>query len=99
VRIHTDEGLIGLGETYPAAEAAETMIRNSLVPKTSRLSKGTIGVPAHLLSSTKHLATATGGDAYRTLRAPPQSLRVQLLPDAIGWQMVTLINVNFPAYL
>jgi galactonate dehydratase len=32
VRIHTNEGLIGLGETYPAAEAAETIIRNSLAP-------------------------------------------------------------------
>jgi L-alanine-DL-glutamate epimerase-like enolase superfamily enzyme len=32
VRIHTDEGLIGLGETYPAAEAAEAVIRHSLAP-------------------------------------------------------------------
>ena len=32
VRVHTDEGLIGLGETYPAAEAAEAVIRYSLAP-------------------------------------------------------------------
>ena len=32
VRLHTDEGLIGLGETYPAAESAEAVIRNSFVP-------------------------------------------------------------------
>jgi galactonate dehydratase len=30
VRIHTDEGLVGLGETYPAAEAAEAVIRKLL---------------------------------------------------------------------
>lgn len=32
VRLHTDEGLIGLGETYPAAEAAEAVLLNSLAP-------------------------------------------------------------------
>ncbi len=32
VHVHTDEGLIGLGETYPAAEAAEAVIRHSLAP-------------------------------------------------------------------
>ncbi|MSO23226.1 MAG: mandelate racemase/muconate lactonizing enzyme family protein [Acidobacteria bacterium] len=30
VRIHTDEGTIGLGEAYPVAEAAETVIAHSL---------------------------------------------------------------------
>jgi galactonate dehydratase len=30
VRVHTDEGLIGLGETYPAAESAEAVIAHSL---------------------------------------------------------------------
>jgi len=30
VRIHTDDGLIGLGETYPAAEAAEAIVRKLL---------------------------------------------------------------------
>lgn len=30
VRLHTDEGLIGLGETYPAAEAAEAVVAHSL---------------------------------------------------------------------
>lgn len=30
VRVHTDDGLVGLGETYPAAEAAEAVIRTSL---------------------------------------------------------------------
>jgi galactonate dehydratase len=30
VRVHTDDGLVGLGETYPAAEAAEAVIRKSL---------------------------------------------------------------------
>lgn len=30
VRIHTDEGLAGLGETYPAAEAAEAVVAHSL---------------------------------------------------------------------
>ena len=29
VRAHTDEGTIGLGETYPAAEAAEVVIAHS----------------------------------------------------------------------
>lgn len=32
VRIHTDEGLIGLGETYPASESAEAVLLNSLAP-------------------------------------------------------------------
>jgi L-alanine-DL-glutamate epimerase-like enolase superfamily enzyme len=32
VRIHTDEGLVGLGETYPAAEASEAVLRGSLAP-------------------------------------------------------------------
>jgi L-alanine-DL-glutamate epimerase-like enolase superfamily enzyme len=32
VRLHTDEGLIGLGETYPAADAAEAALRQSLAP-------------------------------------------------------------------
>ena len=32
VRIHTDEGLIGLGETYPAAASAEAVIRDSFAP-------------------------------------------------------------------
>lgn len=32
VRLHTDEGLIGLGETYPAAEVAESVIRKLLAP-------------------------------------------------------------------
>lgn len=32
VRLHTDEGLIGLGETYPLAEAADVVIRKSLAP-------------------------------------------------------------------
>lgn len=30
VRIHTDAGLVGLGETYPAAEAAEAVVAHSL---------------------------------------------------------------------
>lgn len=32
VQLHTDEGLIGLGETYPAAETAATVIHESLAP-------------------------------------------------------------------
>jgi L-alanine-DL-glutamate epimerase-like enolase superfamily enzyme len=32
VRIHTDAGLIGLGETYPTAEAAESVVLHSLAP-------------------------------------------------------------------
>jgi galactonate dehydratase len=32
VRIHTDEGLIGLGETYPWPEAEAAVIRRSLAP-------------------------------------------------------------------
>jgi galactonate dehydratase len=32
VRVHTDEGLVGLGETYPAAEAAEAALSTSLAP-------------------------------------------------------------------
>jgi galactonate dehydratase len=32
VRVHTDEGLVGLGETYPAAEAAEAALHTSLAP-------------------------------------------------------------------
>lgn len=32
VRIHTDVGLIGLGETYPWPEAEEAIIRSSLAP-------------------------------------------------------------------
>ena len=32
VRIHTDEGVVGLGETYPAAETAEAVIHKSLAP-------------------------------------------------------------------
>jgi L-alanine-DL-glutamate epimerase-like enolase superfamily enzyme len=32
VRIHTDNGLIGLGETYPAADAAEAVLYESLAP-------------------------------------------------------------------
>jgi galactonate dehydratase len=32
VRIHTDEGIAGLGETYPAAEAAEAALSTSLAP-------------------------------------------------------------------
>ena len=30
VRVHTDDGIVGLGETYPAAEAAEAVIAHSL---------------------------------------------------------------------
>jgi len=30
VRIHTDEDVVGLGETYPAADAAEAVVRNLL---------------------------------------------------------------------
>jgi galactonate dehydratase len=32
VRLHTDSGLIGLGETYPAAESCEAVIRKQLAP-------------------------------------------------------------------
>jgi len=32
VRIHTDEGLVGLGETFPFAEAESAVIRHSLAP-------------------------------------------------------------------
>jgi galactonate dehydratase len=32
VRVHTDAGLVGLGETYPAAAAAEAAVRESLAP-------------------------------------------------------------------
>jgi L-alanine-DL-glutamate epimerase and related enzymes of enolase superfamily len=32
VRIHTDEGLTGLGETYPSPHAAEEVIHRSLAP-------------------------------------------------------------------
>ena len=32
VRLHTDEGLVGLGETYPAAESCEAVIRKQLAP-------------------------------------------------------------------
>ena len=32
VRIHTDEGLIGLGETYPYPEAEKAIIHRSLAP-------------------------------------------------------------------
>ena len=32
VRVHTDEGWIGLGETYPAADAAEAVLLGSLAP-------------------------------------------------------------------
>ncbi|MFN0123394.1 MAG: mandelate racemase/muconate lactonizing enzyme family protein [Blastocatellia bacterium] len=32
VRVHTDNGLVGLGETYPAAAAAETVLHESLAP-------------------------------------------------------------------
>jgi len=32
VRVHTSEGLIGLGETYPAVESVEAVLRESLLP-------------------------------------------------------------------
>src|SRR5436309_13881961 len=32
VRIHTDEGLVGLGETYPRPEAEKAIIHHSLAP-------------------------------------------------------------------
>lgn len=32
VRIHTDEGIVGLGETFPYAEAESAVIRHSLAP-------------------------------------------------------------------
>lgn len=32
VRVHTDEGVIGLGETYPAAATAESAVHESLAP-------------------------------------------------------------------
>ena len=32
VRVHTDEGLVGLGETYPAAATAATAVHESLAP-------------------------------------------------------------------
>lgn len=32
VQIHTDEGLTGLGEVYPATDSAEMVLRKSLVP-------------------------------------------------------------------
>ncbi|MBX5494780.1 MAG: mandelate racemase/muconate lactonizing enzyme family protein, partial [Bryobacteraceae bacterium] len=32
IRIHTDEGLTGLGETYPSPHAAEEVIHRSLAP-------------------------------------------------------------------
>src|SRR5271170_4808485 len=32
VRIHTDEGLIGLGETYPNAEAEAAVVHSRLAP-------------------------------------------------------------------
>lgn len=32
VRLHTDAGVIGLGETYPAAAAAEAAVHESLAP-------------------------------------------------------------------
>ncbi len=32
VRIHTDTGLVGLGETYPAAESCEAVVRTQLAP-------------------------------------------------------------------
>lgn len=32
VRLHTDEGLVGLGETYPTANAAEAVVHESLAP-------------------------------------------------------------------
>jgi L-alanine-DL-glutamate epimerase-like enolase superfamily enzyme len=32
VRIHTDNGLVGLGETYPAADSCEAVVRKQLAP-------------------------------------------------------------------
>src|SRR5688572_12783366 len=32
VRVHTDDGLVGLGETYPAAESCEAVVRKQLAP-------------------------------------------------------------------
>lgn len=32
VRVHTDGGLVGLGETYPAAESCEAVVRTQLAP-------------------------------------------------------------------
>ena len=32
VRIHTDEGLVGLGETYPRPEAEAAIIHRALAP-------------------------------------------------------------------
>ncbi len=32
VRVHTDGGLVGLGETYPAAESCEAVVRKQLAP-------------------------------------------------------------------
>lgn len=46
VRIHTDEGLIGLGETYIHAEAARAMIENVYAPE-FLLGKDPLHIEAH----------------------------------------------------
>jgi galactonate dehydratase len=46
VRIHTDEGLIGLGETYVHAEAARAMIENVYAPQ-FLLGKDPLQIEAH----------------------------------------------------
>jgi len=45
VRVHTDAGLVGLGETYPHPEAEAAIIREALAP-IKRVSGSRCQVPA-----------------------------------------------------
>lgn len=65
VRLHTDDGLCGLGETYPMADSCEAVIRHQLAP----LLLGSDPRQIDRLWAEMKLATETFGHAGAELRA------------------------------
>ena len=59
VRVHTDEGVVGLGETFFGAEAVEAYIHESVAPYL--LGKDPLHIDKHARDLTPYVGYASGG--------------------------------------
>ena len=59
VRVHTDEGVTGLGETFFGAEAVEAYIHESVAPYL--LGKDPLHIDKHARALTPYVGYASGG--------------------------------------
>ena len=90
VRVHTDEGVTGLGETFFGAEAVEAYIHESAAPYL--LGKDPLHIEKHARALTPYVGYASAGcrgarqlgDRYRPLGSVRALGRSADLPTA-GW--------------